>query len=81
MTCQPFVISLISLLAALTADVGCGGNGGPTGPSGIRERPTGPTYTISGVITEYHGGPLSGVGVTWLQCNYYWGISCDTRTD
>src|SRR5260370_232425 len=31
----------------------------PTGPTA----PSGPVYTISGVITGYHGGPLSGASV------------------
>ena len=53
----------LSLAAALGSAEGCGGaTRGPTEPT----VPSGPayTYTISGTITEYHGGPISGVSVT-----------------
>jgi hypothetical protein len=44
-------------------------------------RPTGPSFGISGTITAYHGGPLAGVSVDLYPCNLNWGIQCSTVTD
>lgn len=72
-------LTVFGLLAALVSAEGCS-KAGPTAP-GLRERPTGPTFTVSGVITEYRGAPLAGVDVVWGECNLYWGIPCSTKTD
>jgi hypothetical protein len=49
--------AVINLVAALVVGEGCGAShSGPTAPSG-------PPFTISGVITAYRGGPVSGVSV------------------
>jgi carboxypeptidase family protein len=63
-----FIAIVITNLMATAA--ACGGSNrqpiaAPTGPTGPTA-PTGPTYgtyTISGVISEYRGGPVSGVTV------------------
>ena len=85
MKCEPFVISLIvGLVAALAGGEGCGGsNRRPMSPSGPTRppRPNGPAYTISGVISEYRGGPASSVNVALLECDVSWGITCETQTD
>jgi hypothetical protein len=61
--------AVISLVAALVVG-GCGSSNrgpttAPTAPTGppAPPAPIGP-YTISGVVTEYHGGPLPFVNVT-----------------
>lgn len=48
----------LTVIAGLAATVeSCGGsNSGPTAPSGL-------PFTISGIITAYRGGPVSGVSV------------------
>lgn len=66
----------VSLAAALVAAPGCGnGDGGPTAPT----EPSGPThtYSISGAVTEYRGGSLSGVRVN-ASSGYVYAI---TETD
>ena len=78
---QSLVISVtLSLSVALAASEGCGGPNreltGPTTPT----RPSGPSYTISGTITAYRGGPLSAVRVG-IECQAYWGIPCTAETD
>jgi hypothetical protein len=66
--------AVISLVAAFAGGEGCGSSNrgltGPTTPSGpigptmpSGTIPSGPTYTISGSITEYRGGPAGGVTV------------------
>jgi hypothetical protein len=44
-------------------------------------RPAGISFTVSGTITGYRGGPLSGVPVGIYPCNIYWSIPCSTSTD
>ena len=51
---------VISVMVALAGGAGCGGSS--SNCSGLTA-PTGPTYTISGVITAYRGGPVGGATV------------------
>lgn len=60
--------AVISVVAAFVVGEGCGGSnpgpGAPTAPT--TPAPTAPNrqaYTISGVVTEYQGGPIAGVVV------------------
>ena len=50
-------------------------------PAGVPPKPSGPTYTISGTVTEYRRGPLSGADIFVDSCHPLWGIRCDTQTD
>src|SRR5713101_4955704 len=89
--------AIITLVAALAGSEGCGGPNreitgpttpnvpatpsAPTVPPGVPPKPSGPTYTISGMVTEYRSGPLSGARVVVYSCNVFWGIPCDAPTD
>jgi hypothetical protein len=59
MTREPFVIGAISFIA-VAGGAGCARSS--SNCPGLTA-PTGPTYTISGVITAYRGGPVSGATV------------------
>jgi hypothetical protein len=71
---EPWRCSIIgSLVVALLGAAGCHGQEPPSAPSGITpppaQTPPAPTptptpYTISGVVTAYHGGPIEGVEVS-----------------
>src|SRR6266550_4419275 len=84
----------MTLITALVGTiVACGDSSrGPTTPTSpeqptaptttaVPPKPSGPTYTISGVITDYHGGPLGGATVVVYSCNLLWGIPCAIQTD
>jgi hypothetical protein len=75
------VIRIVSLAAALAGDGACGGsNPGPIAPTAVTAAVPpnghGTGYTISGTISEYHGGPVAGAHVVLFSC-----IGCNAVTD
>jgi len=82
--------SMVVLLSvALLMVTGCRGKEGPLGPSAIEPpnvqpapTPAPPTpYTISGVVTAYHGGPVEGIGVHVVGPNPLTGADLTSKTD
>jgi len=81
-----------SVVVALLLVTGCHGKEGPIGPSGITP-PTGEPappppapapstpYTISGVVTEYRGGPVEGMTVELLTFEDGRAQDATVRTD
>jgi hypothetical protein len=73
-------------MIAVTVTLAAACNSLPTAPnspgtSDGLDRPTGSSYRISGTISAFRGGPLSGVSVYVYPCNINWGIPCSTLTD
>src|SRR5258706_3807552 len=73
-------LTITVMTGLVTALEACGGTNltTPTTPS---TTPKGPTFTISGVVTEYRGGPLKGVSVQADACTWFLETSCGVVTD
>src|SRR5882757_5612653 len=79
----------VVMFVTVSNALACGRPGTPTPPSSPSPTPpssSGPsapagTYTISGLITAYRGGPLKNAGVVRFHCNTVTNPFCTTQTD